>query len=51
MEVCDIVQEAVIKAIPKKKKWTKGKLLSEEDLQQGKAEHTRNCRRECGAVG
>ena len=32
-EVCDIVQEAVIKAIPKKKKWTKGKLLSEEDLQ------------------
>ena len=33
MEVCDIVQEAVIKAIPKKKKWTKGKLLSEEDLQ------------------
>ena len=31
MEVCNIVQEAVIKTIPKKHK--KAKLLSEEDLQ------------------
>ena len=33
MEVCDIVQEAVIKAIPKKQKCKKGKWLSEEVLQ------------------
>ena len=33
MEVCDIVQEAVIKAIPKKKKCKKEKWLSEETLQ------------------
>ena len=33
MEVHDIVQEAVIKTIPKKKKCTKGKWLSEETLQ------------------
>ena len=33
MEVCNIVQEAVIKTTPKKKKWKKPKLLSEEDLQ------------------
>ena len=32
-EVCDIVQEAVIKTIPKKKKFKKAKLLSEEALQ------------------
>ena len=32
-EVCDIVQEAVIKAIPKKKKCKKAKWLSEEALQ------------------
>ena len=32
-EVCDIVQEAVIKAIPKKKKCKKTKWLSEEALQ------------------
>ena len=32
-EVCNIVQEAVIKTTPKKKKWKKPKLLSEEDLQ------------------
>ena len=32
-EVCDIVQEAVSKTIPKKKKCKKGKWLSEEDLQ------------------
>ena len=33
MEVCDIVQEAVIKTIPKKKKHKKAKWLSEEALQ------------------
>ena len=32
-EVCDIVQEAVIKTIPKKMKCKKAKWLSEEDLQ------------------
>ena len=32
-EVCDTVQEAVIKTIPKKKKCTKAKWLSEEALQ------------------
>ena len=32
-EVCDIVQEAVIKTIPKKKKFEKAKWLSEEALQ------------------
>ena len=33
MEVCDIVQEAVIKTIPKKKKCKKAKWLSAEALQ------------------
>ena len=32
-EVCDILQEAAIKAIPKKKKCTKAKWLSEEASQ------------------
>ena len=32
MEVCDIVQEAVIKTIPKKKKCKKAKWLLEEVL-------------------
>ena len=32
-EVCDILQEAVIKTIPKKKKCKKAKWLFEEDLQ------------------
>ena len=32
-EVCDIVQDAKIKTIPKKKKWQKAKWLSEEALQ------------------
>ena len=32
-EVCDIVQEAVIKTIPQKKKCKKAKWLSEEALQ------------------
>ena len=33
MEVCDIVPEAVIKTIPRKKKCKKAKRLSEEALQ------------------
>ena len=33
MEVCDIVQEAVIKTIPKKRKGKKAKWLCEEALQ------------------
>ena len=33
LEVCNIAQEAVIKTSPKKKKWKKPKLLSEEALQ------------------
>ena len=33
MKVCDIVQEAVIKTTPKKKKYKKAKWLSEEALQ------------------
>ena len=33
MEVCDIVQEAVIKTTPKKKKCKKTKWLSDEALQ------------------
>ena len=33
MEVCDIVEEAGIKTIPKKKKCKKAKWLSEETLQ------------------
>ena len=33
MEVCDSLQEAVIKNIPKKKKCKKAKWLSEEGLQ------------------
>ena len=36
MEVHDIVQEAVIKTIPKKKKCKKAKRLSEEALQIAK---------------
>ena len=50
MEVRDIVQEAVIKTIPKKKKCKKAKWLSEEALQvaekrraaKGKGEKERN---------
>ena len=33
MEVCDTVQEAVIKTIPKKKECKKAKWLSEEALE------------------
>ena len=50
MEVLDIVQEAVMKTIPKKKKGKKAKWLSEEALQiaeksreaKGKGEKKRN---------
>ena len=35
MEVCDVVQEAVIKTIPKKKKCKRAKCLTEEALQIG----------------
>ena len=38
MEVCDIVQESVIKTIPKKKKCKKAKWLSEEALQIARKE-------------
>ena len=44
-EVCDIVQEAVIKTIPKKKKCKNAKWLSEEALQIAKK------RREAKAKG
>ena len=33
MEVCDIIQDAVIKTMPKKKKYKEAKWLSEEALQ------------------
>ena len=42
MEVCDTVQEVVIKTIPKKKKCKKAKWLSEEALQI--AEKTREAK-------
>ena len=42
MVVCDIVQEAMIKIIPKKKKYKKAKWLSEEALQI--AEKTREAK-------
>ena len=32
-EVCDIVEEAGVKTIPKKKEWKKAKWLSEDSLQ------------------
>ena len=40
MEVCDIVQEAVIKTIPKKKKCIDAKWLPEEALQIARKEET-----------
>ena len=42
MEVCDIVQEALIKIIPKKKKCKKEKWLSDKALQR--AEKTREAK-------
>ena len=44
-EVCDIVQEAVIKTIPKKKKCKTAKWLSEEALQIEKKRHERQRRK------
>ena len=47
-EVCNIVQEAVIKTIPKKKKCKKAKWLPEEALQI--AEERREVKRRKGKV-
>ena len=44
VEVCDIVQEAVIKNIPKKKKCKKKKWLSEEALQTAMKRRERQSR-------
>ena len=44
-EVCDIVQEAVIKTIPKKKKCNKAKWLSEEALQIAEKRNKRQRRK------
>ena len=48
MEVCDIVQEAVVKTIPKKKKCKKAKLLSEEALQIAEKRREAKCDGEKG---
>ena len=45
MELCDIVQEAVTKAIPKKKKCKKAKWLSEEALQIAEKKRSERQRR------
>ena len=45
-EVCDTVQEAVIKTIPKKKKCKKAKWLSEEALQIAEKRSERKGRKE-----
>ena len=44
-EVCDIVQEAGIKTIPKKKKCKKAKWLSEEALQMAEKRSKRERRK------
>ena len=49
-EVHDIVQEAVIKTIPKKKKGKKAKWLSEEDLQIGLKQKRRERQRRKGKI-
>ena len=46
MEVCDIIQEAGIKTIPKKKKCKKAKWLSEEGLQIAKKRREAKGKRE-----
>ena len=46
MEVHDIVQEAVIKTIPKKKKCKKAKWLSEEALQIAEKRKNQKAREE-----
>ena len=43
-EVCNIVQEAMIKTIPKKKKCKKAKWLSEEALQIAEKRRTAKCK-------
>ena len=45
-EVCDIVQEAVLKTIPKKKKCKKAKWLSEEILQIAETRREAKSKRE-----
>ena len=45
MEVCNFVQEAVIKIIPEKKKCKKAKWLSEEALQTGDKRRSKRQRR------
>ena len=50
MEFRDIVQESVIKNIPKKKKHKKGKWLSEEALQIAKKRREANRKREKGKI-
>ena len=45
-KVCDVVQEGVIKTIPKKKKYKKAKWLSEEDLQIAEKRRTMKCKEE-----
>ena len=45
MEVHDIVQEAVVKIIPKKKKFKKAKRLSEEALQSCEKKRSEKQRR------
>ena len=49
MEICDIVQEAMIKTIPKKRKCKKAKWLSDEALQI--AEKRREVKGEEGVRG
>ena len=44
-EVCDIVQEAMIKTTPKKKKCKKAKWLSEEVLKIAEKRHKRQTRK------
>ena len=45
MEVCGIVQEVMIKTIPKKKKYKKAKWLSEEALQISEKRRKANTQR------
>ena len=45
MEVCNIVQELVIKTIPKKKKYKKAKWLSEEVLEIAEKKRSERQRR------
>ena len=44
MKVHDIVQEAMIKTIPKKKKYKKAKWLSEEALKQHRKEENQKAK-------